>query len=219
MSEPSPEVADESSPVLLTLGLETGLAVLAILLSWSGLYDHSQSLTELDWHKTLLPALVYGSVGALPLVLLSWWSGISRLRFFRSIRQSLRESLLPMLKGCSLSGLIIIAAAAGLGEELLFRWSIQGGVTSQSTVSWGLIPGLAIGGLLFGLCHAVSRPYFIIATVIGIYLGLMMWLSGTWLSSALAHFLVDLFSLSWMVGYLPIRYPDMDSDESEFGDG
>jgi len=215
MPETQPELADETSPVLMTLGLEGGLAILAILLASFGICDASQSLTELEWSGTLLPAIVYGTVGALPLILLSWWSGISRLAFFRTIRGALRESIWPMLKGCSIPALIIISAAAGLGEELLFRWSIQGGIASNFAAPWGLIAGLAAGSVLFGLCHAVNRPYFLVATVIGLYLGLLMWWSGTWLSSALAHFLVDLFSLTWMVGYLPIPSPYRDSGPGE----
>jgi membrane protease YdiL (CAAX protease family) len=50
---------------------------------------------------------------------------------------------------------------AGLAEELLFRGVIQ--------AKWGIIAA----SILFGVLHAVTPAYVILATVIGFYIGLL----------------------------------------------
>jgi hypothetical protein len=63
--------------------------------------------------------------------------------------------------------LALVAAAAGLGEELLFRGALQ-----PLAVNWTTpVIGVAATSLLFGGLHAATAAYFVLATAIGAYLG------------------------------------------------
>jgi len=66
--------------------------------------------------------------------------------------------------------LLILASIAGLSEELLFRGVIQPWMES----SWGLTAGLVGSNIIFGLAHAVTPLYAVLAALVGIYLGLSM---------------------------------------------
>lgn len=191
----------------MTVAVEGGLAVLALFLGYLGLRDPNQSLGSMEWRGTILPAILYGLAGSVPLVLFLLWVGTSRLEFCREIGRSVRSVLMPMLAGCSLSALAIIALAAGVGEELLFRWSIQGGLTALAGPAIGPWTGIPVAAVLFGLCHWLNSAYLILATVVGIYLGILMLVSGTWLAAAVAHAIADLFALAWHCGYLPFLKP------------
>lgn len=208
-----PREGSRTSLVWITFQLEAGLAGLALVLGALGLRDPDQSLIQFTWKDTVRPALMWGCLGALPLVGLSAFGRTSRWRLFEQVRASIAEHLLPLIRGCDLAGVALIALLAGLGEELLFRWSIQGGVTRIFTAFGGepmaVATGIAAGALLFGLCHAVNRSYFLLATLAGAWLGVIMWLSGSWLAAALAHALTDLYSLAVLAGHLgDSRSPD-----------
>ncbi len=196
--------ADEFVPVLLALVFEGGLAGLALTVGLFGFHAADQPLPVVRCEETLRPALVYGTAGSIPLIFLSLWSGWSRLEFFKQIRRSLDGGLMQMLAGISLPAVIIISGAAALGEELLFRWCLQGGFQAAFSGPYSVVPAIIVASTVFGACHALNVPYFCVATVVGIWLGLLMFWSGTWLAAALAHFLIDLFSLGWYTGHWPI---------------
>nr|WP_239056945.1 CPBP family intramembrane glutamic endopeptidase [Wenzhouxiangella limi] len=81
----------------------------------------------------------------------------------------------------------MVALLAGVGEELLFRGVIQGGLDGVI----GPWPALALASLLFGAMHALSRAYFVLATVMGLYMGLVYLWTGNLLIPILIHFLYD----------------------------
>lgn len=65
------------------------------------------------------------------------------------------------------SVLIGLAVLAGIGEELLFRGVIQGWVGDYL----GTPLGIVVGTMAFGLAHALSRAYFLVATALGALFG------------------------------------------------
>ncbi len=65
--------------------------------------------------------------------------------------------------------LAVISAAAGIGEELLFRGVLQPWIAMYS---WPLV-GIVIASVLFGAVHALSTTYFVAATLLGLFLGWM----------------------------------------------
>jgi membrane protease YdiL (CAAX protease family) len=66
--------------------------------------------------------------------------------------------------------LFILAAIAGISEEILFRGVIQPWMES----SWGLNTGLIGSSMLFGLVHAITPLYAVLAALVSIYLGLAL---------------------------------------------
>ena len=79
-----------------------------------------------------------------------------------------------------MASFLLIAACAGFVEELLFRGVLQPHL------------GLWITSFLFGLCHALSTTYFLVAAGLGLYLGLAYeWSGGNLLVPMLIHGIYD----------------------------
>jgi hypothetical protein len=97
----------------------------------------------------------------------------------RRIRQFLFETLGATLCACRWYDLLFVAALAGFCEELLFRGVLQPRL------------GLVGSNLLFGLLHAVTPTYAILAGLLGGYLGELQRLSGTLGAAMLTHGLYD----------------------------
>jgi len=76
----------------------------------------------------------------------------------------------PVLLRYHWTDLLILAAIAGISEEILFRGVIQPWMES----SWGMLTGLIVSSVLFGLVHAVTLLYFLLATLMSAYLGLLL---------------------------------------------
>ena len=99
-----------------------------------------------------------------------------------SVLSFLQSEIFPLFYHRSLSQLLILAAAAGLGEELLFR-----GVIQQEL-------GLGVASVLFGLLHGPSRelwPLALWAAAMGAMLGVLYQVSGNLFVPVLSHALYD----------------------------
>ncbi len=115
-------------------------------------------------------ALFYGMLGTAPLFLLFLFLQQLSADSVASIRRLLMETLAPGLQRCNWADLFVLAAIAGLSEELLFRGVLQPWFESV----WGVKAGLIGSNLIFGLVHAITPLYTVLAAVVGIYLGLSM---------------------------------------------
>jgi membrane protease YdiL (CAAX protease family) len=65
--------------------------------------------------------------------------------------------------------------------------------------------GLVIASLLFGAMHAVSRVYFILATVIGFCFGWMTWYYHDLVGPMVAHGVYDFVALLYLTRSLRLR--------------
>jgi len=83
--------------------------------------------------------------------------------------------------------ILLVSLLAGVGEELLFRGVIQD-TLANPLPAW---LGLALASVLFGLAHAVSLAYFVLATMIGLYLGGLYWTTNNLLVPIVTHALYD----------------------------
>jgi uncharacterized protein len=88
----------------------------------------------------------------------------------------------------------LIAALAGVGEELLFRGFLQ-----TKLIDWTNAPiGLVLASLLFGAAHALSKTYFLLATLIGLFFG---WLAVHYhdlVAPIVAHTVYDFVALTYI---------------------
>jgi hypothetical protein len=82
----------------------------------------------------------------------------------------LAETLGTGLYGCHWTDLFLLSAIAGFSEELLFRGLLQPWMES----AWGMAAGLLGSNLIFGLVHAVTPWYALLAALVGVYLGLAL---------------------------------------------
>lgn len=172
------------------LGFEAGLGVLALILAWlAGI-----SLVS-AFPGAWLTALGWGVLATMPLLLMMVWFETSQLEWLVEIRGFVEHKLIPLFEGISAGGILLIALFAGVFEELLFRGVIQIGLEG----SLGLWPALLLTSLLFGLAHAMTRAYFVITTLMGLYLGALYIWSDHLLVPILAHFLYDWAVFTWLL--------------------
>ncbi|WP_254506757.1 CPBP family intramembrane glutamic endopeptidase [Anatilimnocola floriformis] len=115
------------------------------------------------------------------------------------LKDQVRELLQKLLRGAALWQLLIVALAAGIGEEVLFRGLIQAGLAALLPNSFALVGSLLIASVLFGLCHYLSNTYFALATLAGAYFGLLMLVSGSLLPAIIAHALYDFIALAYLL--------------------
>lgn len=120
------------------------------------------------------------------------WPGVAHLQDTLSF---IRDLLGPL----AWWQIIIIAAMAGLSEEVLFRGVVQAEL------------GLVAAALLFGLCHPLSVGYVVYATMLGAYLGLVAKASGGLTAPVVAHAVYDAVGL-W---YLTCRWQAPDAPNRE----
>lgn len=179
----------------IALGFEFGLGAFALALAL--LLDLHPWL-DLRWDGWLLPMAVAGTLpmlAVLPLVAGSRGDWAARLR------RLLDEHVRPLFAGLPGWAVAAVALAAGVGEELLFRGVLQAGLVAVS----GPVVALIVASLLFGLAHALTPSYFVLATLMGLYLGGVYLATGNLLVVILVHFFYDWIALAWLMTRRPAR--------------
>jgi len=186
--------ATSSNFVAYGILMETSLVPLAWII---GLLSGLWTLEEIgaEFHQFLSPVhLGLGVLATLPmLVLLVIVLHASGPAFVR-MRAFLEEILAPAIRKSSLVALLGLSLAAGMGEEWLFRGVLQSGLLNW----WDRVPaplGILVVAILFGVCHWITHLYFLLATMTGIYLGWLYWVTGSLVEPILAHVLYDFIAL------------------------
>ena len=112
--------------------------------------------------------------------------------------QSIRQSALVLRSAVSSFGvgaLLVVAAAAAIGEEFLFRVFLQGWIANVATLWLGVL----VSALAFGLMHATSFIYFALSLSIGLAIGAAYALTGSIVMIVCWHFSYDVLSLLVLV--------------------
>lgn len=148
----------------LAVYFEGGLALLALLLGWM---TDVHPLSNLHFTSA---AISWGILGTVPLFLLFLVFFQHPVGALYPIKRVLINVLGPLLDACRWHELLLLAALAGLSEELLFRGFLQ----SWIEINAGPAAGLIGSNLLFGLAHMITPLYALLAGLIGIYLGLAL---------------------------------------------
>ena len=108
-------------------------------------------------------------------------------RSILSVLGSTRRPLFAFLVSC------ILGAVAGIGEELLFRGVFQ----ELMTQKFGSAISLAISGLVFGLLHAVTPVYALLAGAASVFFGYLYIISQNLAVPMITHAVYDVFALMW----------------------
>jgi hypothetical protein len=181
---------------------ELSLATLAIGLSFLGVYDRRQPFSNMGWRE-LQDAWLWGLISSLPLLSYLVVFHVAPATSFSRLRQFCFDQLRPLFDGASISGLALLSIAAGIGEELLFRWSLQGGLSTLLEYDLGTFManfvGLFVASLVFGLCHAITKIYFLLTFLGGLFLGWIMIHFENWMVPAVAHAVYDFVALVYLV--------------------
>lgn len=178
---------------------ECGLILVAALLGWGFGFSPLSSLRngEPGWGDDFWAGGI-GVLCALPPMASLWafqrvsWPPVHRLRKLVS------EQVVPLFAGVSVVEFALISAAAGIGEELLFRGFLQDGLAQWWGTPYGVWIGLTLASIAFGLVHSLSTGYAILATAMGIYLGLVFHFSGHVLAPIVTHALYDFVALVFL---------------------
>ncbi|WP_374090656.1 lysostaphin resistance A-like protein [Methylomicrobium lacus] len=170
---------------------EASLILVAIVLGWMAGIDPFAKLFYSE------AALLYGILGTLPMVLFFHWAERRQEDSFQKVRRLLLETLGPSLYRRHWADLFMLAAIAGLSEEILFRGVVQPWLEA----AWGMRAALLGCNILFGLAHAVTPLYTLLAFLIGLYLSGAMDYGGTrnLLTPVLIHALYDFWAFAALV--------------------
>ena len=178
--------------------LEGSLAVTALSISACGFYDRHQPLLKIDGFL-LRDSLLWGGLATIPLASYLLLFHFVRLPFWQPLRDVIEQELVPLFKRLTWFQAALVALFAGFSEELLFRWVLQGGLQTWIGGTTGAALGLLLASLLFGICHWVNKEYAMTTFLVGIYFGLLMIWSGTFLVPAVSHFLFDWIAIIYIV--------------------
>ncbi len=107
-----------------------------------------------------------------------------------------------MFRGVSVPEFALISLLAGLGEEVLFRGLLQGGLaevlndrlTPAAASGWALV----VASLVFGLMHPITRLYAILCFAVGIYLGCLWIATDNLLAPIVTHAVYDFVALVYL---------------------
>ena len=176
---------DGLSPFAIFVLLEGALAPFSLLLGWLlGL----NPLATFSWSEK---AALDGLIATLPMLVLLALTLRWPVGPLARIKEFFDRELAPVLRDCDWTDLALISIAAGVGEEMLFRGIIQGGIDRL----FGPIAGVVGASVLFGLLHPVSFTYIVLAGGLGVYIGVFWMISGNLLSVIIAHALYDFIAL------------------------
>ncbi len=140
--------------------------------------------------------IVIGTLGAvfpLALFMLLKKKKASDIPSLGSLRSIIINDIRAIFSEAKLPDLCLISVCAGLAEELLFRGVIQ--------VKLGIVGG----SIIFGLLHFITPAYCVIATIMGLYLGILFQYYDSLLIPIQLHFIYDLGALIYLRYFSSVR--------------
>lgn len=179
--------------VFLAVVFEGGLGLLALALGWW------LGCPPLEAFRCTLSEACWGALAGLPMLVLLFVSVWYPMWPFSDVLRVVDELLVPLFRDCRVADLALISALAGLGEEMLFRGVIQEVVAGWVGGPAGPWVGLVVAATLFGLAHAITPSYVLLAALMGLYLGWLWIVTGNLLVPVTAHAVYDFIALVYLI--------------------
>jgi hypothetical protein len=189
LMEPAPSQSDGFRMAVL---VEAGLVLLALFLAW--LLDVPLVEQLPADGRSFAAAVGRGLLAALAMVALFFGLYHAPQQEFRRLRGQVEWLVGELFPAGNVAQFALVALLAGVGEELLFRGVLQTTISGWTTP----IAGLVLCSLLFGLAHSLSRLYFLLATLIGFFLGAMVMQTNDLVGPIVAHAVYDFFALVYL---------------------
>ncbi len=167
------------------LMVEASLIGVALVLGWV------LGQPPLSAFSFSIEAVAWGAVATVPMLLLLLliravaWRPLVRLRIV------VDRKVTPLFDGWSVWDLASLSLIAGVAEEMLFRGVIQDAIATGT----GPFVALAIASAIFGMLHAITPGYAVIATLLGLWLGAVYLYTENLLAAMFAHALYDFLAL------------------------
>lgn len=169
--------------------IECSLLLLAALVAWT---LDVPLFGNLHWNPR---DLVLGIAATGPLLLGFYLLMQSTAPPLQRIRLFLDTGLRSAMGHWTTPQLALISILAGFCEETLFRSVLQGFLSQEL----GILAGLVLSSVMFGLCHWITHTYAFLAALVGLYLGGLWLLTGNLLAPIVAHALYDMVVLTWLL--------------------
>lgn len=157
---------------------------------------------------TLEGALI-GVLATAPMCLFLIWFMRAQSNFIARFRERQIEDFAKIGFLFTPPRIAIIALGAGVSEEILFRGVLQDYAAARLPIAAAII----LPNIVFGLLHARSWLYAVIAGLVGCWLGVVYWLSGNLLAPIIAHALYDVFALE-VTRRAIAAHPRVDADSA-----
>ena len=166
---------------------ELGLVLVAALVGYmtSGTpFPFELKLNDYQW---VLRGFGYGVLATLPPAIFAFFATSSiglRLGAMRRMYDRVKSLIGTSLVQLSAWEILLLAASAGVGEEILFRGVLQPTL------------GIVTTSVLFGMLHWLSTTYFVLASLMGFYCGWLFGVTGdNLLAPITVHWLYDAVAL------------------------
>jgi uncharacterized protein len=187
-----PDSQPRSNGFAMAILVEGGIGLAAILIAW--LFDVPLREQIAAPGRPLTIAVARGVLVTLPMLAVFLWLVHSSRATFRRLREQVEGLVGEMFPAGSIPQFALVAMLAGVGEELLFR-----GVIQYLLAQWtSPVTGLILASLLFGMAHALSKLYFVLATVIGLCFGWFVFRYNDLVAPIVAHSLYDFVALVYL---------------------
>ncbi len=172
----------------LACAFEAALLVIAYAAGWLAGIDPLASLAPGSGSTAI------GLLAVMPMVGLLWWGLQHPQHPLGRPTAEAREFVANFFRDTGWAGFALVAFLAGLCEEALFRGFLQVFIAGFA----GEFQALLAASVLFGLAHAVSLAYAVVATIIGLYLGALFLLTDGLLAPVVCHAVYDFIALVWL---------------------
>jgi membrane protease YdiL (CAAX protease family) len=183
---------DSNNPnsfLMVAIGFELAIGVGALACGWvleKSPLDH----LHWDWQAALWGAAA--AAGPLVALLIARRLPLAPLQRLFGVTERLVRDLFA---GYGLLSLALVSAAAGIGEEMLFRGLIQPVIEGH----FGTVVGVLAAAIAFGLAHPITKTYALVAAGIGLYLGWLMIWQDNLLTPIVTHAVYDFVALTWIL--------------------
>lgn len=172
---------------------ELGIGLLAVVLaSFAGVHPH-ETMPKITEYNRIGFGLVTGFAVGLGMVIMVHGLEIFRFRWIEDASEIAEKHLSVLLRGCNVWHLFALSLCAGVGEELLFRGWLQGTLVRELEPfgMGGIAFAIFLASLMFGIVHPLSRGYVVVATILGIILGITAYWSQNIFMAIIGHTVYD----------------------------
>ncbi len=169
--------------LLMALVVEGSVLIIALILA--RFLDISITPLSNNYRKDIL----LGTSGAcLPLIVfvLILSKRAESVPFIGPLRQIILNEIRALFSQSTIIDILLISIVAAFAEEILFRGIIQ--------IKLGLIPA----SIIFGFLHFITPAYFVIATLMGLYMGGLFQTYNSLLIPIQIHFVYDFGALLYL---------------------
>ncbi len=179
--------APKDDPKLLAIAL-AGTAFLGVIAFVLSVVTATPLAPQFQW--SVLDAFI-GVVGAVPLCLFLWWFMTTRRPVYVRFREDQIDFFSQIGFRFTPLRIVLMAMFAGIFEEVLFRGALQSALVKISP----LLVAILVSNLIFGAVHWRTSLYALIASVIGVWMGVLFALTNNLITPILTHAVYDLIAL------------------------